>query len=414
MQSITKLWRFLALTLLNTLVLVVLVNGVCHVILRGQDTTDEEVAFLRSVIDHRAYSGPGSAVHIDSAYAQRMVNGYLAFLIGGGPEFAYHPATEFQHALTRTPGYNLHPPHPAIDFNTRPCDCGPGDWQQGRQAVFCFGGSTTLGILVDDAHTWPRFLQQMLDSIAPGTYCVVNFGSGSYNPTQETDQLIYLLKQGHRPAIALFMDGVNVGPVYDGSEFSSRIAQRFNLGPAGLHSLPDVLADLPAVRLLKGQGPESLDIFKTDNYDMVRIETSAEYNAIIAQRFLENARIRQAMGKLYGVPVLSFLQPNGYINYPYEHFSAFGKEYISSPEGRGLKANYTDIYGRILGADTLFTDLSFLFDTYGHHAIIDLVHYGPDFNRYLAREVMGYLRLPLDGRGFDAQRSTGHAFVPNL
>jgi hypothetical protein len=70
--------------------------------------------------------------------------------------------------------------------------------------LFFFGGSTTFGYNVADQHTIPSYFQ----TLAPH-YDVFNFGRGYYYSKQENILLMDLLERGHRPDVAVFIDGLN-------------------------------------------------------------------------------------------------------------------------------------------------------------------------------------------------------------
>lgn len=290
-----KVYRHMAALVLSSVLLLCAANAVSLLILKRQDAHSESVGLLRSVMCYGAYASEGLEVRLDSAYVHRVIDDYVGFVLSGQPEFDYHPATEFHHAPTATPSYNL---SRTFDFNVRPSG-GDGVMPDSGTAIFCFGGSTTLGIFAEDRHTWPRFLEEHLKRETGSPSCVVNFGSASFNATQETNQFIYLLKQGHRPSLAIFLDGINTGPVHDGSEFSSRIAQRFHFDGITFGHAVDVLRAMPLPKLIRGEPLIKTDLFKTDNYDMAEVEFSDEYNGIMVNRFVENARIRKAIGELY-------------------------------------------------------------------------------------------------------------------
>jgi hypothetical protein len=414
MNWIMSGWRFAALTTFNVLIFFILINVLCFYYLKSKDTTKDEINFLYSIVDYSAYSKKGLTIQVDSNYVNAVLGEYLTFLQGEQPEFIYHPATEFQHAPTTTPNYNLDKSLPLSDFNVRPSYLNFNTDSIPRYLIFCFGGSTTLGVLVNDKHTWPYQLQVELNKKLPGQFGVINFGSASFNATQETNLFIYLLKQGYRPSLSLFLDGINVGPEHDGSEFSSRIAQRFNTNEIEISDLPKFIKALPAIRLIEGRKLPSLDIFKTDNYDMARIETSAEYNSMIANRFIQNAQIRGAMADLYGVKTISFLQPNAYINSPSHYLSDFSRMYLESNEGKNMHDNHLAIYTDVLNSNAGFKDLSYLFDNYNNPAIVDLIHYSPSFNLYLANEIKSLLPDTLPHYRYDNVKSTGRPFVPSL
>ena len=76
--------------------------------------------------------------------------------------------------------------------------------------IFVFGGSTTFGYGVADSETIPSQLQKELRQQLPNRkIAVYNFGRSYYYSTQERVLYEQLLADGHRPHLALFIDGIN-------------------------------------------------------------------------------------------------------------------------------------------------------------------------------------------------------------
>ena len=76
--------------------------------------------------------------------------------------------------------------------------------------IFVFGGSTTFGYGVADTETIPSQLQKELrQRLSNRQIAVYNFGRSYYYSTQERVLYEQLLADGHRPNLALFIDGIN-------------------------------------------------------------------------------------------------------------------------------------------------------------------------------------------------------------
>src|SRR5262249_29714696 len=93
--------------------------------------------------------------------------------------------------------------------------------------IFVFGGSTTFGYHVSDEHTWPSYLSQILNETSEVNIKVTNYGRGYFNPSQEAILLADLLKSGHRPSLAIFMDGVNPPHSIDGPSYTEEVAESY-------------------------------------------------------------------------------------------------------------------------------------------------------------------------------------------
>jgi hypothetical protein len=80
--------------------------------------------------------------------------------------------------------------------------------REAQKSIFFFGGSTTLGVGLEDGQTVPAKLQRRLHEA--GHQCqVYNFGSGNYTSRHELLRFLDLLDGGITPDIAVFLDGFN-------------------------------------------------------------------------------------------------------------------------------------------------------------------------------------------------------------
>src|SRR5262249_36966076 len=85
--------------------------------------------------------------------------------------------------------------------------------------IFVFGSSTTLGPGVEDGRTAPAVLQAILrEKTKSGEPAVnvYNFGSPSSFSSQEVAWFQNQLRNGHRPEVAVFLDGANDFHFWDG------------------------------------------------------------------------------------------------------------------------------------------------------------------------------------------------------
>lgn len=87
----------------------------------------------------------------------------------------------------------------------------PLPWPPGPESIFVFGGSTAFGYGVSDAETIPSQLGEQTGAF------VYNFASPNYSSVQERIRFEQLLLDGHRPRIAVFIDGFSdfIAPYYE-------------------------------------------------------------------------------------------------------------------------------------------------------------------------------------------------------
>ena len=81
--------------------------------------------------------------------------------------------------------------------------------QDDRPSVFFFGGSTTFGYNVRDEETLASHFQDLSEAAFSREVQVYNFGRGNYASSAEMLLFLRLLFEGHRPELAVFVDGLN-------------------------------------------------------------------------------------------------------------------------------------------------------------------------------------------------------------
>ena len=283
--------------------------------------------------------------------------------------------------------------------------------------IFIFGGSTTFGYHVSDEHTWPSFLSRILNGRAHSEgqsfrIEVFNYGRGYYGPSQETVLLADLLKQGHRPSLAIFMDGVNWGSMKDEPQFKPQMARAFIASQHG-RDIPvaDLFAEfrwIPMVRLAWSTN-KWLDSRLADAGDAEGVLSGYDWEKrveVSMNQFQQSGRIAQAICELYGCRTLFFLQPNPLYRYNLELYRRELPETFSSALP-GTAALY-----EALRQSQEYVDLSDLFEAWGvnRKAIVDDLHYSPGFNEFLAERVAGYIEfdsLAVNAEVIDESAATG-------
>ena len=282
--------------------------------------------------------------------------------------------------------------------------------QNGQSAImliFVFGGSTTFGYNVSDEQTWPSYLAKILDERVstahlPVQVKVVNYGRGFYDTSQETILLIDLLKSGFRPNLVIFMDGINWILEQDVPYFTGKFEKAFSdLQSPSLN----YLAWIPMIRLSTSLKDR---LFSKDREDKFKLSSKDENNYVkyIVNRFIQNRIIATNICEQYSIKPLFFLQPDPIYNYPINL-------YRSSLADQVLKdrPNRQQFYTQMRATERII-DLTNLFELWGDNrkAIVDDVHYSPGFNRFLAQQVAKYIDLEFlmtASQGIDDSQSTG-------
>ena len=90
-------------------------------------------------------------------------------------------------------------------------DCGrrSGHLKTIGPQFFFFGGSTTFGYNVRDEETLASHFQDLSEAAFSREVQVYNFGRGNYASSAEMLLFLRLLFEGHRPEVAVFVDGLN-------------------------------------------------------------------------------------------------------------------------------------------------------------------------------------------------------------
>jgi hypothetical protein len=375
-SDLRKTILFTSYTIGAIVLFFIVLNLLSLLFLHEDDKFQDYSTQLHKVINPKAYHPPHPALNLDKAYMEENIVDNIRYTYLSSREFDYYPRLEEVHSSPyQSKHLNIQKGNADLPNRvTLAAEC------LSKKTIFCFGGSTTFGTLISDEHTFPSLLmKQYMDN----GYCIIvkNYAVCGYNANQETAEFLELLRLGHRPSLAIFMDGLNVGPPYDGSEYTLDMADRFENHPN--NDYVRLIYNLPLFKLIMPE--KSIEESKTEPLQLI-LAYDSMFNQKYANKLIENAVLREAIGKLYHVKVLTFLQPNVFYNYDTRQYQS---ELFEKSFKENYFHNYSEIYKQVQESDKL-VDLSNLLTEYGQPAIVDLLHYSPDFNKFLARKVSGY------------------------
>ena len=201
-------------------------------------------------------------------------------------------------------------------------------WPLAKDAytIFVFGGSTTFGYGVTDAQTVPSFLQEALRSGGLKRANVYNFGRGFYYSSTERILFSNLLVAGERPNMVLFIDGLNDAYyVKDEPAFSDAFRDYMDSSPAQARDLlKQLFWKLPAARLIRG----AIDLFQQGNEPLPEIpqplagpKTYGKPNVLssIIQRYNVNKRLIEASCRAFGITSVFVWQAVPTYKYDLQH-----------------------------------------------------------------------------------------------
>jgi hypothetical protein len=395
---LTKLRRFYtatAILALNSLLLFVGLNAILTVVFRYWDDPGKRAIpardFLIADADRARSLYPQFS---DSDY--RVLVREWSFL-----PLVYDPFTEFKERPCHGRFLNVE----AAGYR-RIKDQAPWPPPPDAIPVFVFGGSTTFGYPIPDEDTIPSYLQQALRASHPKV-AVYNFGRGFYFSSQERALFEKLLVDGHRPAIAVFIDGLN--------EFSNPTGNPF-LTPKITQMVADRNEDLAGFRIA---GLDKLPLCRLVNGFLWRIQHHRPSAAVvdatldrvplapprpaapspvnrILERYLANKALITALAHVHGVTPVFLWQPIATYRYDLSRHI--------SPE-----SNFSDLKNHSVGYHVMkarlqsgtVKDLVWLADIQrglSFPLYVDRVHYSPAFCRFLAGTIATALEHPLTAR----------------
>ena len=276
-----------ALGLLNSLLLLVLLNLLLYPIMRRRqpaEATAEPVAIL-----------PGSIEKTHPGWREEDVRALLTETVQ--PKYVYEPFTAFKDGTFHGRFVNIDPAGFRVIKDQAPWPPRPGDFK-----IFVFGGSTTFGFALADNESIPSYLQECVRSRDPSRpVAVYNFARNGYFSTQEMILFQQLLSAGLVPQVAVFIDGLNEYWRADGVPLGTEKMRRFmdgKPGPSPLEKLPMVqAARWLSSRWKKPQGRTSVD------YD-----DPAHVRAVL-DNWLSNKEMTELVAEGFGVRPMFVWQP---------------------------------------------------------------------------------------------------------
>ena len=190
----------------------------------------------------------------------------------------------------------------------------------GRQRqLWMFGGSTMWGTFQRDSATIPSLVAQRLQDQGIRDVHVTNFGESGYVFTQEVFELMLQLRDGRRPDVVLFYDGINdvAAAVQNGrpglpqNEFNR--AREFSIGRSLFGWRRDfgterqALGTLVLLTTARSMLVHRLQVMVAPRWQStLPTELSAEYLA----SYVGTARIVEALSQAYGFEAIYVWQPS--------------------------------------------------------------------------------------------------------
>lgn len=377
-------YRFFALTLVNTLVALLVLNVLLFAVFSVRDHFHRNPVSTK--YGHSAVNPvyPGlSESEIDALLKETWSRPYI-----------YEAFTQFKERPYKGTYVN-------VDGNGFRETKNQGTWplQRGKLNIFLFGGSTMFGYGVADDHTVASYLQVLLMAKLNRDVRVYNFGRGHYYSTQERILYENILASGVIPDVALFVDGLN-DFYYNANEplYTSRFRNFVKQEKIITSNIGFIISSTSLGRAVRALRYRFTKLFQEGKNKKRRNENiRADLNATskyadpkvldaVIQRYLQNKKLIEAVSESFGVIPIFVWQPVPTYHYD-QHYHPFS-------EGDYGNHNYSQ-YGyermaKLLQETPLGDNFLWCADIQKDKTVplyVDKVHYSESFSKELAIEI---------------------------
>jgi len=247
----------------------------------------------------------------------------------------------------------------------------------GEDEIWVIGGSTTFGYSVADSETISAYLSDFYDD-----KIVHNFGAASYYSTQENYRLLELLKIYNPPGLVVFIDGLNdvANFQFPDKTMASDGIQRRVEGSYFYNSF------LFAARGIVEQS-ELLKFLVLKEQEYREFEISNEQISAILKRFNFNIQLREAIKNTFNINVVTVLQP-----VPQKGDYEKSSIPIRFSRADGLIEHTNTIYEELKDGSTSHSVVDLTTISFNGARYVDSVHYTPEFNLHIAKEIFEKLK----------------------
>ncbi len=363
-----------------------------------------------------------------SAVGQRVLKGIFGTEDWGkairynqaSPNFAIHPTLNFMTEPVRNEHFTMGPegvrlePGWSDDFVRQ-------QLKNGRPLIFVMGGSTVLGHGVGADHTISYHMNEALHGSGA---TAVNFGSQAYDQHRDIEKLLYLLREGFRPAKVVFLNGWNdiLGMARSNLRTQDKLIYHgFATNRGEIAFTPGdrvddrrhfrlFLESLPAYRLLETYKRRSINLDRmlaerdafTQGFDFYEAEFLYLHWADFADRrrellkkqiadnFAANLKFLQGISTGFGFEFYSFYQPIGLL----DPDNPFVGDQARTAAGYAYVHEMDDVIRHNIASGKLpMIDISRALRNIPGPKFIDVAHYSPSANKALAREILRYVTV---------------------
>jgi lysophospholipase L1-like esterase len=370
MTRLARLYGIIALLVLNTLVLLALIELGAALILRT--STTEEAPLAEQVEQFKQ-----KQLSLSYYQAQDWSRAYWDEHMKLADQWDYQPYVEWRTRPAQ--GEHINVDENGVRHTTGSA-CGADSFR-----IFMFGGSTMWGYGAPDWGTIPAYVQAGLS----GDICVVNYGDLGLNATQSLIRLVDELQRGNVPDMVIFYDGANeVTTAYTSGQPGGHF--RHNEFEAALRGqtespLQDLLNQTSLSQLLQRISPD--DGAQQAESGPVFPPYSDEFVNAVADVYQTNIHIAALLAEDYGFTFLAFWQP----------LLVMTGEPVTDEEQRflwempgGLPDLFRLVYPKVQAADGVH-DLTHVLDDHDGSVWIDFNHLTPLGNERVAQAMLSVI-----------------------
>lgn len=294
MKRLARIYTTTALLLLNTLLLLALVEGCSTLILalRGTPTLAQEIETFKAGMLRLSYYA-----------AQDWSRAYWDEHMDAVDHLTYQPF-----ALWRTRPYAGE--YINVDANGRRAVTGAA-CAEGQYRIYTFGGSAMWGYGVPDHLTIPAQIASILRDRGVDV-CVINHAEIGYTSTQSLIALQQVIQAGDVPEMVIFYDGSNDVSTANRTSLAGthfyypQIEDRLGGTVSGLDAqenatLTDLLRGTATYRLIAPR-PAQPDTWAQPPFEAGFVDG-------VVNTYLANVQTAEAMAREYGFAFYAFVQP---------------------------------------------------------------------------------------------------------
>jgi hypothetical protein len=265
---------------------------------------------------------------------------------------------------------------------------GPWPMDPKNYNVMTFGGSTMFGYAVSDEQTVPAYLQTILQNSGGRRVCVYNFGRRAYFSTQERILFEQLLRDGARPNLVVFMDGLNDFLFAEEPTFIQQSQDELLAPVGGGTRFLEIWQSLPA-----GQAAQILSQKLVPPPKSPPPADWSKVDPVAIDRYVWNKKAIESISASMGIETVFVFQPTPIYKYVLtdailseSDFTDTGDECVI--HGYPLMAQYVKDHS--MGDDFLW--LADIQQGASKRLYVDKWHYSPEFSKEIAGDIWGFLK----------------------